>query len=81
MTKSNKNDLPKEDRLRGPQVDTTTELTQLYAAYPWHDLWQDAKIEEAISYARGSKKLRLPPEWRRVLPQAFPENSESEEGF
>jgi len=64
-----------------PPVDSTTELTHLYSAYPWHDLWQDAKIAEAISYVRGSKKLRLPPEWRMVLPQSLPEDSESEEGF
>ena len=60
------------------QADFTTDLTLLYKQYPWHDLWSDAGIVESLQYVRGSKKLRLPQEWRAVLPDHLPVDSETD---
>ena len=49
------------------QVDSSVPLTELFAAMPWGDLWNDADMVSVVRYLRGSKKLRIPPEWREVL--------------
>ena len=59
----------------------STPLPQLFADLSWHDLWRDAKIEEALQYVRASKRLRLSAEWRKVIPSSLPEDSESEEEY
>lgn len=33
------------------------------------DQWNDAEVKSALVYARGSKLLRLPPEFRDAIPQ------------
>ena len=36
------------------------------------ELWSFAHLEEVFCYLRGSKRLQVPPEWKRVVPRAFP---------
>lgn len=47
---------------------TSLALTELFVQYEWSDMWADANMAEAVRYARGSKLLRMPEEWRRVWP-------------
>ena len=51
------------------QVDFKTPLIDMYANYDWGDSWADGNLILVAQYLRGSKRLRLPPEWRAVLPQ------------
>lgn len=39
----------------------------LYRQLPWGDVWQDAEVVSAIRYARASKKLSMPSEWKDIL--------------
>ena len=50
----------------------------MYTSYPWHDLWMDCNLMDAVHYVRGSKRLSLTAEWRAVIPKSLPEDSESE---
>ena len=38
------------------------------AQFEWDDLWHDCDLMDVIRYARGSKKLKVPKEWRPHLP-------------
>lgn len=51
------------------KVDWDTPLIDLYANYPWGDLWAEGDLLSVVRYLRGSKKLKLPNEWRSVLPE------------
>lgn len=44
-------------------------MIDLYANYPWGDLWAEGDLLSVVRYLRGSKKLKLPNEWRSVLPE------------
>lgn len=59
------------------KADLQTSLHELYAQYPWGDLWVDAQIEDTLAYVRGSKLLLLPSGWRRALPKMLPEDTEA----
>ena len=36
------------------------------------ELWSFVNLEEVFEYLRGCKRLQVPPEWKRVVPRAFP---------
>ena len=50
------------------QVDMNTPLTDMYAALSWGDRWEDAEMQAVIRYLRGSMFIRIPWQWKRVLP-------------
>lgn len=33
------------------------------------DVWPDADLRASVAYIRGSRNLRIPPEWREFLPK------------
>ena len=35
-------------------------------------LWSFANLHDVFNYLRGGKSLSVPPEWRGVVPKAFP---------
>ena len=35
-------------------------------------LWSFANLQDVFIYLRGGKSLSVPPEWRGVVPKAFP---------
>lgn len=39
----------------------------LYRRMEWGDLWQDADVVSALRYARASKKLSMPSEWKEII--------------
>ena len=49
----------------------TVDGKQLFASMPMTDLWPDADIVPLIEYLRGNIALRIPPDWREVLPDAL----------
>ncbi len=53
------------------QVDMATPLTELFAGLSYDDLWDDASLKDCISYARGSRLLEIPAEWRPYLPNSL----------
>ena len=59
----------KHEGKRATEVDMATPLIDMYRAYEWGDLWNEADLLAVVRYLRGSKKLTLPPEWRGVLPR------------
>lgn len=48
-----------------------TPLTELFAGLSYDDLWDDASLKDCISYARGSRLLVIPAEWRPHLPNSL----------
>ena len=62
------------DRATSAQ-EKTLSLPKLFESMQWTDEssnWTDeADLDRAIKYARGSKRLKLPVEWREVLPCAL----------
>lgn len=53
------------------EVDCTQPLTQLFAEMEFGDLWPDAKMLDVVIYLRGSKALRIPEEWKALVPNKF----------
>ena len=47
------------------------DIMKAFAAMNMGDVWQDAKLPEAIIYARGSTRLRMPAVWRPFLPETI----------
>jgi hypothetical protein len=43
----------------------------IYRACAFSDLWQDAGMPEVVQYLRGNSHLKLPDEWRSVLPASL----------
>ena len=43
-------------------------LISTFAEMEVGDVWDDARLREAVVYCRGAKNLRIPGEWREVLP-------------
>lgn len=52
----------------GAQVDQSVPFTTVFAQLQYSDLWEDAVMSEVVRYARGSKYLCIPPEWRPLMP-------------
>ena len=50
-------------------------LVELFNRLPWDEegaAWElEADLKELIIYVRGSKKLRIPSEWRCAIPTAI----------
>jgi len=50
-------------------------LVELFAKMSWDDGSSDwdveADLKRVIVYVRGSKLLRIPPEWRKVIPHSI----------
>ena len=44
---------------------------EIFSSLEWGDKWHDAELRAAIQYIRGSTKLRIPHEWRDLLPKSF----------
>lgn len=52
------------------QVDMSSPLQNLIQNMEMTgDQWNDAQVKPALLYVRGSKLLRLPPEFRDAIPQ------------
>lgn len=44
-------------------------LVELFSELTYDDLWDDCSdLRDVLVYCRGSKRLRIPSEWRGVLP-------------
>lgn len=52
-------------------MDLKTPLPKLFEEYAWGDLWAEGNFVEVVRYLRGSKKLALPEEWRRLIPKVL----------
>ena len=50
------------------QVDMSSNLMAMYASLPWGDTWDDAAASAIVRYLRGSKLVKIPPEWKPLLP-------------
>ncbi len=51
------------------EVATTKTLVELFQESEYDDSWDECSdIQDVLIYCRGSKKLKIPPEWRPVLP-------------
>lgn len=44
---------------------------EVFESMAFDDMCEDANILEAIVYVRGSTRLRIPDDWRGVLPKAL----------
>jgi hypothetical protein len=53
----------------------STPLPQLLEMADWGS-WEEAGLNDAIRYCRGSKRLQIPEHWRRFDAWAFPTSSE-----
>lgn len=51
------------------QVDEAIPVKVLFDKMAYQDVWEDAKVKDCIFYARSSKLLDIPMEWRDSLPQ------------
>lgn len=49
------------------KVDLQTPLHILYGQYSWSS-WEEAELEPTLRYLRGCKGLRIPEEFRPLLP-------------
>ena len=47
------------------------DLVQTFGAMDWGDLWHDAMLVDAVVYTRGATGLRIPDQWRHVLPMSL----------
>jgi hypothetical protein len=58
------------------QVTSFDSLITLFTNMEWCNesiAWdEEGDLRDAIRYARGSKKLSIPPEWRDALPTTIP---------
>ena len=36
------------------------------------ELWQFVELRQVFTYLRGGKSLRIPEEWKGLVPKAFP---------
>ena len=50
-------------------------MTELEWARPTSPDWLFAGFDELFRYLRGSKKLRIPSEWREVIPDSLRQES------
>ena len=48
-----------------PRVDAVA----LFETWSWGDMWNDADMLSLIHYLYGAKALRIPPNWKSVLPR------------
>ena len=48
-----------------------TPLKDLLRSLPQGDLWEDAQILECLDYIVKSKLLRVPEEYRELVPNLF----------
>lgn len=57
------------------QQESNGSLVELFAKMSWDDGSSDwdmeADLKRVILYVRGSKLLRIPPEWRKVIPHSI----------
>lgn len=51
-------------------VKTTVSATAAFDSAPWSD-WPEARLKEAVRYARGNTHLEAPQGWREVFPRAI----------
>lgn len=49
----------------------------LFQQLPMGDCWDDAMLFDVAMYLRGSKSLKIPEDWRPVLPTELPVPSTS----
>lgn len=61
--------------IQQPLEVSSTSLPELFAGMEWDagsEQWEEeADLRKAIRYARGSKLLKIPPEWRAVIPTSI----------
>ncbi|CAK8988137.1 unnamed protein product [Durusdinium trenchii] len=50
--------------------DDDVDSIKLFESWPWDD-WEDVQLRPLIHYLYGSTSLRIPVEWRPVLPKHF----------
>lgn len=43
-------------------------LQTLFDSMTYEDMWEDAALRDCIAYARSSKLIEIPAEWRCSLP-------------
>ena len=43
-------------------------VMEAFAALPFGDMWEDARLADAVVYARGARSLKIPEAWRGFLP-------------
>ena len=53
----------------GNQVSEDKSLLQLFSESNFDERWDECSdLQDLLVYCRGSKRLRIPPGWRDVLP-------------
>ena len=53
------------------QVNSDVDLKDAFKSLSYDDRFDDAQLGSAVHYVRGSKLLRIPDEWRALLPGSF----------
>lgn len=41
----------------------------LWASWEWDDMWNDADMRSLIVYLYGGVKVKIPHEWKKILPK------------
>ena len=46
-----------------------TDAIELWKQWEWGDLWDDAQMRALVRYLYGCSAVRIPAEWKAVLPR------------
>ena len=58
-------------RALGPLPATASDAKEIFSAMDFSDNWSDANLRACISYIRGSWNMKIPEDWRSLLPTRF----------
>lgn len=47
----------------------SVDALQLFENWSWGDLWDDAGMRSLAAYLYGARTLRVPPQWKRLMPK------------
>lgn len=51
--------------------DPTNDGRAIWEAWEWGDRWEDAAMPSFIKYLYGARSLRVPPQWKPLLPKTI----------
>ena len=54
-----------------PAVPADVSAKEIFLSASFRDCWADAKMDACIHYIRGNRSLRIPDDWRPLLPTAL----------
>ena len=52
-------------------ADCVSSAKEVFASTEFMDLWQESRMVEVLQYLKGNTALRIPEDWRPLLPTSL----------